>query len=107
MFEAWSAAREAFAANKPEAVEAYLALARQHPDVPELTGELGNIFFQLGRMKDAAAQYYETAERLLRRGQPGPAACLLDALRQLDAEKAKALEAKTKGATCPAQRTPS
>lgn len=100
----WAAAREAFAKGKPEAVTTYLDLARRNPDVPELTGELGNIYFQQGKMNEAAEQYYETAQRLIRLGQPGPAACLIDVMRYLDADKAKALEAQTK-VPCPVQRT--
>jgi hypothetical protein len=104
MYKAWTAAREAFAKSKPEAVTAYIDLAKRYPDVPELTGELGNIYFQQGKMAEAATQYYETAQRLIRRGEPGPAACLVDVMRYLDADKAKALEAQT-GVPCPVQRT--
>jgi tetratricopeptide (TPR) repeat protein len=104
MYKAWTAAREAFAKGKPEAVTAYIDLAKRYPDVPELTGELGNIYFQQGKMAEAATQYYETAQRLIRRGEPGPAACLIDVMRYLDAEKAKALESQT-GVPCPVQRT--
>ena len=104
MYKAWTAAREAFAKRKPEAVTAYIDLAKRYPDVPELTGELGNIYFQQGKMAEAATQYYETAQRLIRRGEPGPAACLIDVMRYLDAEKAKALESQT-GVPCPVQRT--
>ena len=102
MFKVWAAAREAYSSGKPEAVTAYLDLAKRYPDVPELTGELGNIYFQQGKMSEAAEQYYETAQRLIRRGQPGPAACLIDVMRYLDADKAKALEAQT-GVPCPVQ----
>ncbi len=104
MLKSWAAAREAFAKGKPEAVTAYLDLAKRYPDVPELTGELGNIYFQQGKMAEAATQYYETAQRLIRRRQPAHAACLIDVMRYLDADKAKALEAQT-GVPCPVQRT--
>lgn len=106
MVKEWAAAREAFSKGSPEAVTAYLDLAKRYPDVPELTGELGNIYYQQGKMAEAATQYYETAERLIRLGQPGPAACLLDVMRYLDADKAKALEAQT-NVPCPAQRAQS
>lgn len=104
MLREWASAREAFSKGKPEAVTAYLDLAKRFPDVPELTGELGNIYFQQGKMTEAAAQYYETAQRLIRLGQPGPAACLIDVMRYLDADKAKALEAQT-NVPCPVQRS--
>lgn len=101
LLDAWADARKAFADGKPEAVAAYQDLARRFPDVPELTGELGNIYFQQGKMKEAANLYYETAQRLIRKGEPGPAACLIDVMRFLDADKAKALEQQT-SVPCPA-----
>lgn len=104
MMKLWTEAREAFSKGKPEAVTAYLDLAKRYPDVPELTGELGNIYFQQGKMAEAATQYYETAQRLIRLGQPGPAACLIDVMRYLDADKAKALEAQT-SVPCPVTRS--
>lgn len=104
MLKDWSAAREAFSKGKPEAVTLYLDLVKRFPDVPELAGELGNIYYQKGNMAEAAVQYYETAQRLIRLGQPGPAACLIDVMRYLDADKAKALEAQTNVA-CPVQNT--
>lgn len=103
MLKEWASAREAFSKGRPEAESAYLALAKRFPDVPELTGELGNIYFQQGKMGDAANQYYETAQRLIRLGQPGPAACLIEVMRHLDADKARALEAQT-SVPCPVQR---
>lgn len=102
MLKEWAAAREAFSKGKPEAVTAYLDLTKRFPDVPDLTGELGNIYFQQGKVPEAAAQYYETAQRLIRLGQPGPAACLIDVMRHLDADKAKDLEAQT-NVPCPVQ----
>lgn len=106
MLKEWAAAREAFAKGRPEAESAYVNLVQRYPDVPELTGELGNIYFQQGKMGDAANQYYETAQRLIRLGQPGPAACLIEVMRHLDADKAKALEAQT-SVPCPVQRSQS
>ncbi len=103
MFKDWAAAREAFAKGKPEAVTIYLDLAKRFPEVPELTGELGNIYFQQGNTGEAAAQYYETAQRLLRNGQAGPAACLIDVMRYLDANKAKTLQEQIK-VPCPVLR---
>ena len=64
MFKDWGAAREAFGKGKPEATSLYLDLAKRYPDIPELTGELGNIYFQQGKMAEAATQFYETAQRL-------------------------------------------
>lgn len=103
MMQQWAAARQAYADGKPEAVAAYKELVRQYPDVPDLTGELGNIYFQNGSMREAAEQYYETAQRLIRRGEPGPAACLVDVMRYLDSDKAKALQEQVK-VPCPVLR---
>ena len=84
MVRAWIAARRAFAEGKGEAVTAYRDLAQRYPKVPQITGELGNILFQQRKLPEAAAQYYETAERLIRVGQLGPATCLIDAMTNLD-----------------------
>lgn len=103
MREQWAAARQAYADGKPDAVAAYKELVHRYPDVPDLTGELGNIYFQNGAMREAAEQYYETAQRLIRRGEPGSAACLVDVMRYLDNDKAKALQEQTK-VPCPVLR---
>jgi len=99
--EAWLAARKAYAAGKPDAIDAYRKLVAAYPDIPDLTGELGNIYFQKGDKAAAAAEYYETALRLIRRDQTDRAACLIGVLKTLDAARAEALKEATKGATCP------
>lgn len=93
-------AREAYVAGKPEAVSAYAELARRFPDSPDVTGELGNIFYQQGKMAEAGEQFYETALRLVRAKQEPRAACLIDVVRKLKPERARDLDALIT-ATCP------
>jgi tetratricopeptide (TPR) repeat protein len=97
----WRAAREAFAAGKPEAVDTYKALLKSYPDIPDLAGELGNVYYAGGKWREAGEQYYEAAQRYLRSPQPGYAACLLDVLRQMRAPEAEKLARDVK-APCPA-----
>lgn len=93
-------AREAYAAGKPEAVLAYAELAKRFPENPDVTGELGNVLYQQGKMEEAGEQFYETALRLIRAHQEARAACLVDVLRQLAPVRARDLERQTT-ATCP------
>ena len=101
----WQAARQAYAANKAEAVEAYRKLIAKHPQVVELRGELGNVYYALGQTKEAAEQYYEAALQHLKGPEPGLAACLAEVIKPIDAERAKVLEEKTAGHPCPYRRS--
>lgn len=100
---AWRAAREAFNDGKPDAIDAYRSLLRAHPDVPDLAGELGNIYYAAGKWREASEQYYEAAQRYLKSPQPGYAACLLDVLRNLRAPEAERLAPQITR-PCPATR---
>ncbi|MBL8567328.1 MAG: tetratricopeptide repeat protein [Hyphomicrobiaceae bacterium] len=98
--KALAEAREAYSAGKPEAVATYSDLAQRFPDNPDVTGELGNILYQQGKLTEAGEQFYETALRLIRAKQEPRAACLVEIIRQLNPARARDLEAKTT-ATCP------
>lgn len=80
----WQEARSAYQAGRADAIETYRALARDFPDVPDLPGELGNIYYTTGRLQEAAEQYYEAGLRHLRGAQPGTAACIATVLKRLN-----------------------
>jgi hypothetical protein len=100
----WQSARQKYSANKDEAVEAYRSLIARHPMIAELRGELGNVYYGLGRMKEAAEQYYEAALRHLQGPDPGVASCLADVIQRIDPARAEALKDKTTK-PCPYRRT--
>lgn len=98
--ERWQSARIAYRAGKPEAIESYAQLIKDFPDVADLPGELGNIYYGAGRMQDAAEQYFEAAQRHLRGPTPGMATCLVGVLKRLNAPLADKLSEQAK-APCP------
>lgn len=102
--QGWAAARKAFADGKPEAVAAYHDLAKRFSDNPDLTGELGNILFQQGKLDEAGDQFLETGRRLIARNHHARAACLAEVLQKFAPEKAKELAARA-GVTCPVTAT--
>lgn len=89
--ERWQSARSAYHAGKPEAIANYRALVAEFPNVPDLAGELGNIYYNAGWLQDAADQYYEAAQRHIRNGQQGAAACLVGVLKRLNSSLADKL----------------
>lgn len=97
----WQTARQAYAADKAKSVEAYRKLVAKHPQVVALRGELGNVYYALGQMKEAAEQYYEAALLHLKGPEPELAACLVEVIKPFDAERAKSLEERTAGHPCP------
>lgn len=99
--KSWQAAREAYAAGKPEAISAYQELAAAFPDMPELTGELGNIYYAQKRYEEAAEQYLQTAKRLVNQNREMEASCMADILAQLAPDKAQEVRAMT---SAPCQR---
>ena len=107
MIQAWMQARQAYSEGKTETTAAYIDLVKRYPEEPQISGELGNIYFQQRKMPEAAAQYLETAQRLVRRGQQDAASCLVDAmtnldlLRHLDSAKVQSLKASVHE-PCPA-----
>lgn len=104
MMNDWQAARQTFAKSKPEAVEAYKRLVSRYPRVVALRGELGNVLYSMGRMNDAAEQYYEAALLHLEGPEPGVAACLVDVIKGIDPERARSLASKVAGKSCPYRR---
>ncbi len=86
-------ARAAFWQNRlQEAIHDYQALARLRADDPRPWGELGNIYYAMGRDQDAAVAYFEAAKRLIERHETGPAYPLLTLLQQMDPDRAQALQ---------------
>lgn len=98
--ERWQSARMAYRSGKTEAIESYAQLIKDFPDVADLPGELGNIYYGAGRMQDAAEQYFEAAQRHLRGPTPGMASCLAGVLKRLNSPLADKLAEQAK-APCP------
>ena len=92
--EEWQAARRAYQRGKPEATAEYRRLVEKYPDVIDLRGELGNILYANGLMKEAAEQYYEVALRHLQGPQPQLAACLVPTIKQIDQQRGEELESR-------------
>lgn len=98
--EGWTDARRAFADGKTDmAVSLYVALAAAHPDQPDLAGELGNIYLTQGKTEEAAAQYYEAGQRMLKGSNKWRANTVLSVLNRLDPSKADALRKELFAAT--------
>jgi tetratricopeptide (TPR) repeat protein len=92
--EHWQAAREAYwRRDLDRAIEHYEALVRLEPEDPRAQGELGNLYYQLGRWQEAAVAYEAAAHAMLRQGNHRGAENLLRVLRGLDSERAAQLEA--------------
>lgn len=89
--ERWQSARTAYRSGDPKAIERYAQLIKDFPDVADLPGELGNIYYGAGRMQDAAEQYFEAAQRHLRGQSPGMASCLVGVLKRLNSPLADKL----------------
>lgn len=87
------AAREAFWQRDFVTAEGhYKSLLEQQQDNPDVFGELGNLYFQLGRWPLAAEAYLQAGRRLVEQGEPLRAQHLLRVLRGLDMRKAAQLE---------------
>lgn len=80
-----------------EAIAIYRELLKADPDNIELNGELGNIYYMEGQRQDAARHYRRAAEAAIRAGERAQAEQLVSALRGLDPEAARALEARLGG----------
>ena len=65
------------------AIADYQALIKRHPQ-PRWYGELGNIYYQTGRPRQAAESYYHAARALIATGRPLEAGALLPTLQRLD-----------------------
>jgi len=85
-------ARRAFwDGNMGLARELYEALAREDGHDPELLGEIGNFYYQVGNSEDAAKTYLAAALGLLEAGRRPEAEGLLETIRSLDPAKAAEL----------------
>lgn len=81
-----AAAREAYwMRNNEEAESLYRQLIALEPENPDGYGELGNLYFSLGRWEDAASAYFEAGSRLARTGHIIEAENLLEVIRGLNA----------------------
>jgi hypothetical protein len=67
------------------AVNAYRAYIDRNPDATDARGELGNVYFAAGRLRDAAEMYFEVATRHLASGDIAGARALRGAVRKGDA----------------------
>jgi hypothetical protein len=87
-----AAAREAYwMRNNEEAESLYRQLIDMNPDDPDGYGELGNLYFSLGRWDDAALAYFEAGSRLARTGHIMEAENLLEVIRGLESSQADEL----------------
>lgn len=89
----WIEARKAFYRRDYEKAEQnYRKVIENTEDNFDAYGELGNVYFNQGKHKEAADAYFEAASILIKRGQPRRAYSLMGLLRRLDTEKAKELQ---------------
>jgi len=88
----WQAARQAAAAHRTEAEDLYRNLVARYPGIVDLRGEFGNVLYAMGRMKEAAEQYYEAALLQLKGPQPELAGCLKDVIEHIDPARAGMLQ---------------
>lgn len=78
-------AREAFARHDVlSSINAYRGYIDRNPDAVEARGELGNVYFANGRLRDAAQAYFEAAMLKLKAGDVAGAQAFLGAVRQGD-----------------------
>lgn len=92
--ELWIDARKAFHRRDFEkSINSYEQLISKTQDNFDAYGELGNVYFNQGNMKQAASSYYEAAAILFRLGQVERASSVMGVLNRLDPEKAQELQA--------------
>jgi tetratricopeptide (TPR) repeat protein len=76
-----SVAREAFAAGDMNAaIEAYRAIVASNPADMAARGELGNVYYAVGAMPEAAQTYFETASMAIEQDQLEVAEALMPAV---------------------------
>lgn len=91
--ELWIAARRAFHRREfDKSINSYEKLIASTQDNYDAYGELGNVYFNQGRIKEAAASYYDAAAVMVRLGQIERAASLIGLLGRMDTEKARELQ---------------
>ena len=92
-------ARAAFARGDLNAsIAAYRAVLDANPDDVEARGELGNVYFNAGRTDEATTTFYDTALRLIAKGQPDAARALIPAVRRSQPALGADLDRHLKGA---------
>lgn len=88
-------ARQAFQAGDPgKAIALYQELGELNPGDPNIFGELGNVYYSLGKWKQAGSAYFEAASLLLDQGHTGQVQYLYRVIQGLDQESAEKLKAK-------------
>lgn len=85
-------ARTAFGqGNMDLAVKKYHELIELENDEADFHGELGNVYYTMGKWQQAGASYYEAAVRLIETGQFAQVGYLQRVIQGLDAERAEKL----------------
>jgi len=88
-------ARQAFQAGDPgKAIVLYQELSELNPGNPNVFGELGNVYYSLGKWKQAGSAYFEAASLLLDQGHTRQVQYLYRVIQGLDQESAEKLKAR-------------
>ena len=91
--ENWVTARKAFyQRDYDKSIQSYKDVIASTEDNFDAYGELGNVYFNQGKNKEAAAAYFEAAAILIRKGQVNRARSLSGLLNHLDKAKAEELQ---------------
>lgn len=91
--ENWVTARKSFyQRNYEQSEKSYQQVIDSTEDNFDAYGELGNVYFNQGKNKQAASAYYEAAAILVKKGQVNRARSLMGLLRHLDRTKADELQ---------------
>lgn len=89
----WITARKSFyQRNYKLSEQSYKQVIDKTKDNVDAYGELGNVYFNQGKNKEAASAYFEAAAILVRNGQANRARSLMGLLRHLDESKADELK---------------
>lgn len=89
----WITARKSFyQRNYTLSEQSYLQVISKTNDNVDAYGELGNVYFNQGKNKQAASAYLEAATILVRNGQASRARSLMGLLRHLDEAQAEKLK---------------
>ncbi len=89
----WITARKSFyQRNYKLSEQSYKQVIDKTKDNVDAYGELGNVYFNQGKNKEAASAYFEAAAILVRNGQANRARSLIGLLRHLDKSKADELK---------------
>jgi len=91
--ETWITARKAYyQRNYALSEQSYRQVIDNSRDNFDAYGELGNVYFNQGKDKEAAAAYFEAAAILIKKGQADRARSLMGLMRHLDRDKAVELQ---------------